>query len=136
MNTKILEKNVHFFNVDFAEDIPMQGYPKISDVAVRTCTTIKSFLKTQQNSQKRTCTRVPFQPATFNFIGKETSTYIDFCQFCKVFKNTFITENLLQIGFGLEFYGKWRTDILIIIKIHQEVDRSFKNQTLRGKVYI
>ena len=48
----------------------------------------------------------------------------------------FIIENLLQIGFGLEFYEKWRTDVLIIINIYREVDRSFKKQTLRGKVYI
>ena len=39
MNTKMLEKTVHFFNVDFAEDVSTQGYPKISEVAVRTCTT-------------------------------------------------------------------------------------------------
>ena len=28
MNTKMLEKTVHFFNVDLAEDIPRQGYPR------------------------------------------------------------------------------------------------------------
>ena len=86
MNTKMLEKTVHFLNLDFAEYISMQGYPKISEVAVRTCTTTQSFLKIQQNSQKCTCTGVSFQPATFNFIGKETSTYIDFCEFCKKFQ--------------------------------------------------
>ena len=30
MNSKMLEKTVHFFNVDFAENISTQGYPKIS----------------------------------------------------------------------------------------------------------
>ena len=39
MNTKILEKKVHFFIVDLAEDISTQGHPKISEAAVRTCTT-------------------------------------------------------------------------------------------------
>ena len=39
MNTKMLEKTVYFFNVDLAEDISTQGYPKISEAAVRTCTT-------------------------------------------------------------------------------------------------
>ena len=111
--------------------ISMQGYPKISEVAVRTCFTTQSFLKIQQNSQKCTYTGVSFQPATFNFIGKETLTYRR-----SLFRNTFIVENLLQIGFSLEFYQKWRTDILIIIKIYREVDRSFKKQTLRGKIYI
>ena len=86
MNTKMLEKTVYFFNVDLAEDISTQGYPKISEAAVRTCTTTQSFLKIQQNSQECTCTGVSFQPATFNFIGKETSTYIDFCEFCKNFQ--------------------------------------------------
>ena len=33
-----------------------------------------------------------------------------------------------------EFYEKWLTDILIIIKRYLEVDISFKKQTLRGKV--
>ena len=64
--------------------ISMQGYPKISEVAVRTCTTTQSFLKIQQNSQKCTYTGVSFQPATFNFIGKETLTYIYFSEFCKI----------------------------------------------------
>ena len=86
MNTKMLQKTVHFFNMDFAKYIYIQGYPKISEVAVRTCTTTQSFLKIQQNSQKCTCTRVSFQPAIFNFIRKETSTYIDFCEFCKIFQ--------------------------------------------------
>ena len=86
MNTKMLEKTVHFLNVDFAEYISMQEYPKISEVAVRTCTTTQSFLKIQQNSQKCTYTRVSFQPETFNFIGTETSTYINFCEFCKNFQ--------------------------------------------------
>ena len=34
-----------------------------------------------------------------------------------------------------QFYEKWRTDTLIIIKIYREVDNSFKKQTIRGKVY-
>ena len=28
MNTKMLEKTVHFFNVDPVEAIPRQGYPR------------------------------------------------------------------------------------------------------------
>ena len=39
MNTKMLEKTVHFFNVDLAEDISTYGFPKTSEAAVRTCTT-------------------------------------------------------------------------------------------------
>ena len=82
----MLEKTVHFFNVCLGEDISTQGYPKILESAVYTSTTTQLFLKMLQNSQECTCTRVSFQPATFNFIGKETSTYIDFCEFCKNFQ--------------------------------------------------
>ena len=35
----MLEKTVHFFNADLAEDISRQGYPKISEAAVHTCPT-------------------------------------------------------------------------------------------------
>ena len=116
MNTKMLQKTVHFLNVDFAEDISMQAYPKISEVAVRTCTTTQSFLKIQQNSQKCTCTGASFQPATFNFIGKETLTYIDFCEFCKKFQehvyyrktpaNWFWFRMLLKLGNRHSYYNK------------------------------
>ena len=41
----MLQKTVHFFNVHLAEDIFTLGYPKISEEAVRTCTTTQSFLK-------------------------------------------------------------------------------------------
>ena len=39
MNTKMLEKTVHLFNVDLAEDIFTWEYPKMFEVAVRTCST-------------------------------------------------------------------------------------------------
>ena len=39
MNAKMLEKTVHFPNADLAEDISTPGYFKISEAAVRTCTT-------------------------------------------------------------------------------------------------
>ena len=39
MNTKMLDKTVHFFNKDLAEDTSMWVYPKISEAAVCTCTT-------------------------------------------------------------------------------------------------
>ena len=56
--------------------------------------------------------------------------------FAKFFRNTFIMENLLKIGFERRTYEKWRTDVLIIIKRYREVDSSFMKQSLRGKVYI
>ena len=35
----MLEITVHFFNVEIAEEISTQGYPKISEAAVHTSTT-------------------------------------------------------------------------------------------------
>ena len=35
----MLENTVHFFNVDFTQDIPTEGYPKISEAGVCTCAT-------------------------------------------------------------------------------------------------
>ena len=85
----MLEKIEHFFNVDLAKDISTQGYPKISEAAARTCATTQTFLKILQNSQECTCTGVFFQPATFNFIGKETPAYIDFFEFYEIFQEHF-----------------------------------------------
>ena len=39
INTKILEKTVHFFSVDVTEDTDKLGYPEISEATVRTCVT-------------------------------------------------------------------------------------------------
>ena len=80
-----MEKTVHFFNADLAEDIPTQRYPKISEAAVCTCTTTQLFLKMQQISQECTCSVVSFQTATFDFIRKEMPAHITFCQFCENF---------------------------------------------------
>ena len=41
-----------------------------------------------------------------------------------------------ELVFKGEFYKKWQTNILIIIKRYREVDSSFQKQTLRGKVHI
>ena len=38
-----------------------------------------------QNSQERTCTLVSCQSATYNFTEKETSAYMFFVNFCKIF---------------------------------------------------
>ena len=40
-----------------------------------------------------------FQPATCNFIEKETPECIFFRKFCEIFRNNFLMEKLLQIGF-------------------------------------
>ena len=57
-----------------------------------------------------------------------------------VLRNFLGTYLLWKTSCGLvlkgEFYGKWRTNILIIIKIYREVYSSFKKQTLWGKMYL
>ena len=83
---------------------------------IRSSSSHMSLLKIQQNSQKCTCTGVSFQPATFNFIGKETSTYTDFCEFCKKFQehvyyikppaNWFLFRILLKMENRHFYYNK------------------------------
>ena len=45
-------------------------------------------------------------------------------------------EPLLGAASELRVCEKWRTDILVKIKIYYEVDSSFQAQTLRRKVYV
>ena len=91
-----MEKALHFFNVNLVEDIPTQVYSKISEAAVRKCTTTQSFLKNSQKLQECTCTRVSFQPRICNFIEKMTPTYIAFCEFCEIFQEHLYYEQTLQ----------------------------------------
>ena len=137
MNNKMLEKTVHFFNVDLA-DIPTWECPNISEAAVRTCTATQSFLKMQQHSQECTCTVVSFQPATFNFIGKrrDAGTY-SFLLVLRNFLGTLLLRKTsCEVFLKEELYEKWRTDVHIIIKRYREVDSFFMKQTLRRKVYL
>ena len=46
--------------------------------------------KLSQNSQENNCVR----QAACNFITKETLTQLFSCEFCDIFKNTFLTEHL------------------------------------------
>ena len=138
INLKLNEYQNAWENCAFLQCWLCRRYPyvKISQDIRSRSSHMYYYIVVLKKLAKLTEMHLLFQPVTFNFIGKETSTYIDFCEFCKNFQDTFIIWNLLQIAFGLEFYEKWRTEILIIIKIYREVDRSFKKQTLRGKAYI
>ena len=63
------------------------------------------FLKILENSQENTYSRVPFsiklQASACNFIKLGTLTQVVFGEFCKIFKNTFFTEHLLDSASGL-----------------------------------
>ena len=74
-------KPVHFFNVDLAEDISRQEVFQ----GIRSSSSHMYYYIVVLKKQECTCTRVSFQPATFNFMGKETPGYIDFVEFCEIF---------------------------------------------------
>ena len=66
------------------------------EVAQR-CSVRNVFLKISQNSQENTCARVPLlikKPQACNFIETETVAQVFSCEFCKISKNTFLTEDL------------------------------------------
>ena len=77
----MLDKTVHFFNVDLAEDISRQEIFQ----GIRRSSSHMYYYIVVLKKQECTCTRVSFQPATFNFMGKETPGYIDFGEFCEMF---------------------------------------------------
>ena len=61
----------------------------------------KVFLKILQNSQENTCARVSFLiKLQANFIEKETLAQLFSCEFCEIFKKTFLkntSERLLLL---------------------------------------
>ena len=71
------------------------------------CSIKKVFLKISQNSQKNICVRASFlitlQVEAFNFIKKETLEQVFSCEFCKISKNTFLTEHLKWLLFEPSF---------------------------------
>ena len=74
----MLEKTVHFLNVDFAEYISMQEYPKISEVAVRTCTTSTTNLAKLTEMHLH---RSLFSTCNLQLHRKgDVDIYVDFCK--------------------------------------------------------
>ena len=70
---------------------------KTSEAVVQRCS-MKKMLEISQNSQENTCTRVCFL-IKVQASGKETLTQLFSCEFCKISKNTFFTENLWTTTF-------------------------------------
>ena len=75
---------------------------KISEAAVRRCSSKQVFLKISQSSQKTPV----FVESLFNktgalkaysFIKKEISTKVFSCEYCEIFKNSFLEEHFLFI---------------------------------------
>ena len=74
---------------------------KISEAAVRRCSSKQVFLKISQCSQK-----TPVFESLFNkagalkaciFIKKEIPTQVSSCEYCEIFKNSFLVEHFLFI---------------------------------------
>ena len=67
---------------------------KSSEAVDQRCSVKNVFLKISQNSQENTCARASFlirlQAETCNFIKNKTLAQICCCEFCKIFKNTFL----------------------------------------------
>ena len=58
----------------------------------------KVFLKISPTLQENTWPRALYNKVAglfFNFIKKETLARVFSCEFCEIFKNTFLTEHLL-----------------------------------------
>ena len=72
------------------------------EAATRSVLWQKVFLEILQNSLENTCARVSFliklQALACNDNKKETLVFS--CEFCKMFKNTFLTEHLRETAFG------------------------------------
>ena len=92
LNTKqtliILEKSrLDTYDLGACQELPVCGSPAYAstdleklDAVVRRCYVKKMFLKILQNSQENICVKVE----------KETLAQMFSCEFCEIFKNTFL----------------------------------------------
>ena len=65
-----------------------------AEAVVLRCPVKKVFLKISQNSQENTCARVSLLIKLQAWDSNLIKTRMFFCEFCKIFKNTFFTEHL------------------------------------------
>ena len=72
----------------------------------------KVFLKILQNSQENVCVRVSFLVkfqayGLCNYIKKEPLELVFFCEFYKIFKNTFFIEHLRTTALSVTSFGSY-----------------------------
>ena len=73
-------------------EIIMKTYSKSNH---RRCSIKKVSLNISRNLQENTCVKASFLLKLHEaFIEKETLAQVFFCEFCDIFKNPFLTENL------------------------------------------
>ena len=81
--------------VIFTEEM-LNGKPQFSEEVVWRCSFKKIFLKISRNSQENTCARVYFLICWYSRrrqawgLQKETLAQVFSCEFCKMFKKTFV----------------------------------------------
>ena len=81
--------------VIFTEEM-LNGKPQFSEEVVWRCSLKKIFLKISRNSQENTCARVYFLICWYSRrrqawgLQKETLAQVFSCEFCKMFKKTFV----------------------------------------------
>ena len=82
----MLEKTVYFLNMDLAGDTLRRDIPRYQKQQF-----VHVLLKSRSKRLRKIHYNAPapesfFQPATCNFIEKETSAYIFFREFCEIFQ--------------------------------------------------
>ena len=84
----------------------------------------KVFLKISQNSRKNTCARISFviklQAESCNFIKRETLTQVFSCEYCEIFKNTFVyrTRPLAAFARKISKLLNFPTFNILALQIH------------------
>ena len=110
MNTKMLEKTAF---------LQCESLSRRRDILMfRSSSWYMYYYSTRMHLNRSFCT-VVFWSFLQNFLG-----------------TLLLQKTSCELVFKGEFYKKWQTNILIIIKRYREVDSSFQKQTLRGKVHI
>ena len=84
----------HAFSVDSCAILETSIYYVVllvPEAISQICFVKKVFLEISQNSQEKTCTRVPF---LITFSKKETLAQVFYSKFCEISKSAFFTEHL------------------------------------------
>ena len=93
LNLCLLEQEANYSKNNRFLEMSVKGYWRSG------CSVKKMFLKILQNSDENTYARVSFliklQAEACNFIKRETLTQVFSCEFCNIFKNTFLERTTL-----------------------------------------
>ena len=130
-------RKLHFFNVDLAGDISLrmdtQDIRSSSSHIYYCIVVLKSSAKFTGTHRDRSL----FSTCNLQLHWKrDAGIYIFLLVLWNFLGTRLLQKTSCELVLKVEYYEKWWTDILIIIKRYHEVDSSFKKQTLRGIVYI